>query len=341
MNRRDLLKNAGIGATFAAATVVGSGSLIETAAAQTAAPSRKSGRKFKVIDMRCRPPLPQYAGLYKMRRENLQMGGRPNTLANPATMGDGPPLIAKDMAGKPGAMEEYWKEVDKAGIDIVATNGRYAAGIPSMTMDNDGLLKLQKEYKGRFLGYAMLNTDIRMEETMADLERALAGGLRGAALEPGYRTKNGGATTIDNADFYPIIETMIAADLPLFTQTGPMAGVYDWHATNELWRFDALMNKFPRLKLVLVHGGYLNQTAALALATKHPNVVLMPDVYTFWPGGQIYQQNLEILQDQFIYASAFPFADMDTSLKLTLELPVSDEVMAKYLSGNVSRIMNL
>ena len=170
MNRRDLLKNAGIGATFAAATVVGSGSLIETAAAQTAAPSRKSGRKFKVIDMRCRPPLPQYAGLYKMRRENLQMGGRPNTLANPATMGDGPPLIAKDMAGKPGAMEEYWKEVDKAGIDIVATNGRYAAGIPSMTMDNDGLLKLQKEYKGRFLGYAMLNTDIRMEETMADLD---------------------------------------------------------------------------------------------------------------------------------------------------------------------------
>jgi predicted TIM-barrel fold metal-dependent hydrolase len=338
--RRDFLKTAALGAV-GGLSLSGLGGLslgagMVTAPSAAKAEVKRNGKTFKVIDWRCRPPLKPYEGLYKLRKLQSE---RPTKLANPASHGKVPPVI--DMVDKPGAMEEWWKEIDKAGVDIVVANGRWGAGLPQFTMDNETLIKLQKEYPGRFLGLAMLNLDQPIKKTVDELEKAIKGGLRGANIEPGYRTKNGGATTIDNADFYPIFETMIDADLPLMVQTGAFAGIYNWNEANQIWRFDSVLVKFPKLKLVLGHGGYPRVTEALALALKHPTAYICPDVYMFWPGGQPYQQNLSLLPDQFIYGSAFPFANIDTALEQTLALPVSDEVMSQYLYGNAARILKL
>jgi predicted TIM-barrel fold metal-dependent hydrolase len=246
------------------------------------------------------------------------------------------------MVGQPGAMEEWWKEVDAAGVNAVVSNGRYAAGDPALSMDNETLADLQKKYPGRFYGLAALNLDLPMEKTVSDLEAAIKTyGLRGANLEPGYRSKNGGATTIDNSDFYPIFEVMIEHDLPLMVQTGAFAGLENFGPANDLARFDTVKGKFPKLKILLAHSGYPGITEALALAVKHWNVYLCPDVYMFWPGGQLYQQNLDLLPDQFVYGSAFPFANIDLALQQTLALPVSEATMKKYLYDNAAMLLKL
>jgi uncharacterized protein len=166
----------------------------------------------KVIDFRCRPPLKPYGGLFNVRLNLLAK--RPSTLANPATHGELPPVIS--MVDKSGAMEEWWEEIDKAGVDIVVSNGRYAAGIANLSMDGPTLGDLQKKYAGRFIGLAPVNLDRETEKTVGEVEDAIKNrGLRGANIEPGYRTKFGGPTTIDNVDFYPIFETMIALDYQL------------------------------------------------------------------------------------------------------------------------------
>jgi predicted TIM-barrel fold metal-dependent hydrolase len=61
----------------------------------------------------------------------------------------------------------------------------------------------------------------------------------------------------------------------------------------------------------------------------------------FWPGGQLYQMNIELLQDQFIYGSAFPFGNIDTTLEQTRALKLSDAVQEKYLYGNAKRLLKL
>jgi uncharacterized protein len=124
-------------------------------------------------------------------------------------------------------------------------------------------------------------------------------------------------------------------------QTGAFAGVDNWGAANETWRFDSVMGKFPKLKMLLAHGGYPSIPETLALAVKHPNVSICPDCYMFWPGGQLYQQNIEMLQDQFVYGSAFPFGNIDTSLEMTRKLPLSEGVMHKYLYGNAAALLKL
>ena len=90
-----------------------------------------------------------------------------------------------------------------------------------------------------------------------------------------------------------------------------------------------------------IAGLSLGAAVGLWLAVKHPNVSICPDCYTFWPGGQLYQQNIEMLQDQFVYGSAFPFGNIDTSLEMTRKLPLSEGVMHKYLYGNAAALLKL
>jgi predicted TIM-barrel fold metal-dependent hydrolase len=334
VNRRDFARIALTG-TMAAGLILQGG---KPAAAdeEAAAPGGTAGKR-KVIDWRCRPPLLPYKGLFDLRLSFI--ANRPNTLANPATHGKVPPVLK--MVGKKGAMEAWWQEIDKAGVDIVVANGRYAAGIKQMSMDSNTLLELQKKYNGRFMGLAALNLDQSIKKTCEELEVALEKGLRGANIEPGYRSKNGGPTTIDNPDFYPIFEIMSDSGLPLMVQTGAFAGIENWRDANAMWRFDGLMKSFPKLNLVLAHGGYPSIQETLALALKHPSVCICPDCYMFWPGGQLYQMNIELLPDQFIYGSAFPFGNIDTTLEQTLALDLSDKTLDRYLYGNAARLLKL
>ena len=334
MKRRDFLKASLITVAASASGIL---SIFPRNASAEAVSKKRPGKKFKVIDFRCRPPIKAHSGLFKIRMEFIAK--RPNVLANPATYGEVPDVVK--MIGKPGAVEAWWKAIEDAGVNAVVVNGRYASGIPELTMGNDLLVKLQEKYAGKFYGLAALNLDQPIEKTVAELEKALSEGIRGANFEPGYRTKNGGPTTIDNADFYPIYEVMSDAGLPMQIQTGAFAGIDNWGAANEIWRMDSVMKKFPKLKLVLAHGGYPSITEALALALKWPSVTLCPDVYTFWPGGQMYQQNIELLQDQFVYGSAFPFGNIDTTLQQTLALPISDKVLEKYLYTNAARLLQV
>ena len=338
ISRREMLRATALLASAAAIASAGLlGMAVDPIGRAEAAVTAKGG-KLKVIDFRCRPPLKPYSGLYNLRQTILAK--RPNTLNNPATQGTPPPAVS--MVGKPGAMEEWWKEIDAAGVDIVVSNGRYAAGDPTMSMDSKTLSDLQKQYKGRFYGLAAINLDQPMDATVSELEDAIKNlGLPGANFEPGYRSKNGGPTTIDNADFYPIFETMIGLDAVLMVQTGAFAGLESFGPANDMSNFDQVKVKFPKLKVLLAHGGYPSMDAALALALKHPNVYICPDVYMFWPGGQTFQTNLNLLPDQFVYGSAFPFGDIDITLKQTLKLPVSKGTLKSYLYDNAAQLLKL
>jgi predicted TIM-barrel fold metal-dependent hydrolase len=127
----------------------------------------------------------------------------------------------------------------------------------------------------------------------------------------------------------------------LQVQTGAFANPMNWNEPNEIWRMDDVMRQFPKLKLILGHGGFPRITEALALALKWPSVTISADVYTFWPGGQLYQQNIEMLQDQFVYGSAYPFANFKETLEQALALPLSDAVFEKYLYHNSRKLLGL
>jgi predicted TIM-barrel fold metal-dependent hydrolase len=330
IERREFLKTAAVAAAAGVATMVPRSST----AAEPASPKKQSGRS-KVIDFRCRPPLKAFWGLYQMRLGYIAQ--RPTYLGNPATHGKIPEAVKNYQAAN--AMELWWKEIDQAGIDAVVVAGRFMAGQVE-SMDYRALLEYERKYPGRFYGIAPVNLDIPVQKAAEELEAALKSGIRGATIEVGYRVV-GGPTTYDDIALFPLYEIIQDSGKILQIQTGAFADPNNWDKPNQIWRLDSVMKQFPKLRLVVGHGGYPRITEMLALALKWPTVTISSDVYTFWPGGQLYQQNIEMLQDQFVYGSAYPFGNFDTTLEQTRALPLSDQAMEKYLYLNAKNLMGI
>jgi predicted TIM-barrel fold metal-dependent hydrolase len=332
MERRSFLKGSALAAAAGILSLMPKKNTAEVV-------SKKLNRQFKVIDYRCRPPLKQFGGLYKMRLGYIAQ--RPNVLANPATHGKIPEAVKLFGQGKEEeAFKMWWKEIDDLGLESVVVAGRIMMGQPNMTMGTDELLKYERKFPGRFYGIAPINIDQDIKKSAKELEDAIQKGIRGATIEPGYRVV-GGPTTVDNADFFPLYEILQDKGLLLQVQTGMFAHPDNFDEPNQMWRFDHVLKRFPKLRIVLGHAGYPRITEALGLALKWPSVTISSDVYTFWPGGQLYQQNIEMLQDQFVYGSAYPFANFDTTLEQTMALPLSDKVFEKYLYINARKLLNL
>ncbi|MCP3952279.1 MAG: amidohydrolase [Desulfobacterales bacterium] len=289
--------------------------------------------KQRVLDFRCRPPLPEYGALFQIKLQYL-VGRMKNTTNRGATA----TTASMSMMGKNGAMKQWWKEIDEAGIKAIVCNGRLSPELGSV--DSDSLADLQKRYPGRFYGLAPVNLEQDIKLTVDECERAIKEhGLRGISIEPTIR-KKGGPAQVDNQDFFPIYEAMAALDVPVMVTTGAMIGP-NIGFPNDIVAFDKVLQQFKTLKLVLGHACYPNVHQALGVAFKHPNLYLCPDFYIFCPGGEGYQQNLTTLQDQFIFGSTYPFMTFKEPIEDTLKLPVTDQVMEKYLWGNAARLLKL
>jgi uncharacterized protein len=295
----------------------------------------------KIIDFRNRPPLLPFKGLYDIKN-NMLLKGHMKIKNRPANTAS--PVLT--MVGKPGAMEQWWKEIDAAGIDAVVVNGRYAGGLPDFTMGNDTLTQLQKQYPGRFFGLSQINLDQDPDTTAREVEKAIKEqGMAGANLEPGYQTVGLGkmGTFTDDTSFWPILEVLSDAGAFLLIQTGLFVGTDI--SFNNPQALDRMLTSFPKLNVVLAHGGYPYIQEVLGLCAKWPQLHVSADVYMFWPDGFLYAMNLERIPEQLLFGSAFPFGDMKTTVDETFKLQeqfgVSDATMQQYLYSNAARLLKV
>ena len=164
-----------------------------------------------------------------------------------------------------------------------------------------------------------------------------------ANLEPGYQTVGLGkmGTFTDNPSFWPILEVLNNTGAFLLIQTGLFAG--SDISFNNPQALDRLLASFPKVQVVLAHGGYPYVQEVLGLCAKWPQLHLSADVYMFWPNGFLYAMNLERIPDQLIFGSAFPFTNMkvmvEDTLKLQEQFQISDGTMEKYLHSNAARLL--
>ena len=253
--------------------------------------------------------------------------------------------------GEDEGLELLLKEMDEASVDLIVVPGRNIANPPKAVLQmtntdkinvtDEMLLNLNKRFQGRAIGLHGIDVERPVEHSVKAIESAIRDqGLAGAVLEIGFSTtENGRPLKADDPRLYPIYETMVSLGKPLMS----MSGIYAGHdiGANDWPPLDRVMQDFPQLKLVLAHGGYPRVLDAIALAVKHPNFYLSPDIYCFFPGGKLYVEAIGQLPDQFIFASAYPFGPLKESVELSLQFPLSDEVMEKYMFGNAARLLGL
>ncbi len=115
----------------------------------------------------------------------------------------------------------------------------------------------------------------------------------------------------------------------------------DPYLANNMPPYDTVLRNFPKLKIILGHGGYPCVKQVVDFAPRLPNLYVCADIYNFWPAGHLYRRQIDQLQDQYIFGASYPFSSMTEPLDETLKLPLSKEGMEKYLWGNGARLLKL
>lgn len=278
---------------------------------------------MKIIDFRVRPPMPgvsnQIFWTNPARRDgfNRKLGFTPAPSATHASL----PLL--------------FEEMDAVGVAIGVVIGRVSATLG--TTSNDEIAATVQAHPERFVGIAGIDP-LDRKAAVKEIDRSMSLGLRGVNLEPGtYRIP----LYADDRRLYPIYAHCEDREIPIVLMTGGNPGP-DLSYTDPA-TVDRVAADFPGLKIILSHGNWPWVHQILHVAFRRPNVFVSPDMYLFdLPGSEDYIKAAgTYLQDQFVYASAYPFTPLKDYAERFLKLPIPPEAMRKVLYDNAAKLLKL
>ena len=279
---------------------------------------------MKIIDMRLRPPFQPYLdkdGMYDMNSDVL-FG--PNHF--PMRFG-----MKTAQSVKEASMDRLFEEMNRAGeITGVVSIRKSPRGY-----ENDALVDLLAQYLERFIGSCGIAPD-GSAETIAVLQNyVLDGPCITAFMEPGFH-----GVMIDDEKIFPTYEFCEKNQIPLMISFGGFHGPTAEYCNAV--HADHVASTFPKLKMVLCHGGWPWVEAAVHLAFKAPNVYLSPDIYALHaPGGKDYIEAANyMIPNKFLYGSAYPCVDVEGSVAYYLE-HLRPEVVEDVMYRNAARFLGL
>ena len=229
-------------------------------------------------------------------------------------------------------LEGYVQQIHAAGITTAVVVGRDTPGIRT---PNKVIADLVDQHPGTLVGVGAV--DPQSPGAIEEVARAVESlGLKGINLEPGFMRP---AMKADHPDLYPVYSACQDLQVPVFIMSGPTAANLDYVHPIAV---GAVAQAFPRLTIVCYHGFYPFVSEIIAIAFKHPNVHVVPDMYTFAPGGGLYLEAANgFMQDQFLFGTAYPFRDMGQSVEDFLASTISEKVLDKVLYQNALRVLGI
>ncbi len=154
------------------------------------------------------------------------------------------------------SVERILREMDRAGVDM--------AGVCTVAqaIDNDYVVKAQKEHPDRLFGYCMVNP--REGGAKETLRHYLELGLKGLKLHPrlhGYQLGDLGLVA-------PLLELCEEFNVPMFSHGGSEENDHPFY-------FEELARQFPKVSILLGHMCALNYCDdAIKVAARNDNIYL-------------------------------------------------------------------
>ncbi len=167
-------------------------------------------------------------------------------------------------------IERRLADMDASGVDVHVLSATpqtylYGLGTPVATIQNDQIAKLIKQQPDRFMGIGTLPMQ-NPEEAAAELRRIVKTlGLRGAMFASNVLGKN-----LDDPSFEPLWQTAEQLGAFLFVHPNNVAGadrLKSYYLGNLIGNpldttiaaacliFGGVMDRYPKLKVCLAHGG--------------------------------------------------------------------------------------
>lgn len=280
----------------------------------------------KVIDLRCRPAFlhdffganPGSPGYETARWLNRRVSTR------------GP----DDHFSRSLTQEGFLAEIREAGLSKAVVVGRHT---PGQQISNRLIHEITHGHD-ELLGIAGVDPVLQgTEAALQEINHAITQlGLAGIDLEPGFGKP---ARHPDDAVYYPVYEECSRLGVPVFLMTGPTTPDLRY---NDPAALSNLAKRYPDLPIVCYHGYWPNAAEAVGAAFLHQNIFLVPDMYLFQPGSQVYVDAANsFLGEQLLFGSSYPFRPIRQSIDDFLQLGFKEDRLEKLLYENAARLFGL
>ncbi|MDR2141960.1 MAG: amidohydrolase family protein [Deltaproteobacteria bacterium] len=222
-----------------------------------------------------------------------------------------------------------WCGVSVSASELVAQMDQYGVEKAIVSYpDNEVTLAAQKAFPQRLAALAWLNPNEgeAASRLFGDLiEKRLIAGLK---LHPLFN-----AYVADDECVYPLMELASQKDLPVFIHSG--------HPPFSLpWSVGQLAEKFPRVRLVMVHMGHGHGVyiqSAIEVARKHDNIWLensgMP-MHT-----KIKEAYQKVGSERLFWGSDLPFHHYAVEILRTEVSGLGPKELAKVFHDNINNFM--
>jgi uncharacterized protein len=231
-------------------------------------------------------------------------------------------------------VEGYLQEIDAAGIDLAVVVGRET---PDLTIDDTQIAALVSQ-SPKLVGLGSVDIESRgVESALAAIDHAIHTlKFKAINIEPGFGRP---ARQVDDPIFDPVYQTCQQHNVPVCVMSGPTTPDLDYAHPNAVAR---LARKYPDLKIICFHGYYPYVNEIVGAAFRYPNLYLVPDMYIFQPGAELYVQAAnQFLADQLLFGTSYPFRAMKQTVDDFIQLGFKDQVLEKVLYQNAAKLLNL
>lgn len=276
-----------------------------------------------VIDFRLRPPVAGFLDTLMYSAGERRDGFTRSVGFEPSA------------AAQRQSMELLLSEMDDAGVERGVVVGRLAGTLGSVP--NADVLALVNGHGKRFIGAASIDPTSR-RQACDTIDAALDQGFKLINIEPGSYPI---PLYADDRRLYPIYAHCEDRGVPVILMVGGTAGP-DLSYSDPI-RTDRVLADFPKLNVVVAHGGWPWVTEILHIAFRRPNLYLSPDMYfSRMPGWEEYVKAADgFLADRMLYASSFPFCPVREYRQWFETLPIRPENLRKIMGGNAGRLLGL
>lgn len=278
-----------------------------------------------IIDFRLRPPFKSYlnAIMYRDLERSKRMSERIG-MYQPES------VQQQDIA-------LTMREMREAGITYGVVSGRRANPHVGL-VDNADIQELMEQYPDFFIGLAGIDP---LDKEMAVREISdyvLNGKLRAVVIEPGVLET---PIFADDERIYYLYEFCESHGIPVMMMIGGNGGRDVRYSMP--WQVEHVAMDFPRLRIIVAHGGFPWITEMIQVAYHCVNVSLLPDLFLLnMPGAEAYITAANyILKDQMLFGSAYPFAPLKESIRCIQKMGMHKESQRKFFYENAARLLNL
>lgn len=252
--------------------------------------------------------------------------------------------LAPKMKPMATPLGEFVRQLDEMGVEkavIFNLDEETPSGLKGLP--NDYYADIVRQYPDKFIGMAGIDP-LKGMDAVREIRRSYDLGLRGIGVRPFMF-----GIPPHHAKMYPLYSTCVELDIPVWFHTGINYSTNNMEVERPIY-FDIVAQDFPELKIIAGHGGWPWVPEIMAVAWRNANVYIdiasIDPKYLSMPGSgweTLMQLGNSILQDRVLFASTWLF--MGRTIKQladgVMELPLKDEIKAKWLYHNAARLFNL